>query len=81
MWEPSDPYKFGLKYTVTLFSDTNNDRLECKLDITNKETERSFEFTAALHTYFRVSDIASANISHLEGNSQILSLGTRKTAD
>ena len=41
--------KFELAYTVTL----KESSLELSLDVTNKNSETPFEFTTALHTYFK----------------------------
>ena len=41
--------KFQLLYTVTL----GDNNLDIKLEAVNKNTEGDFQFTTALHTYFK----------------------------
>ncbi|KAL6877013.1 aldose-1-epimerase [Trichoderma novae-zelandiae] len=55
------PYKFGLLYSVTLAPES----LSTALVVTN-EGDVPFEFQTLLHTYFRISDIASAQVLGLE---------------
>ena len=51
------PFEFEAKLIITV-----SDQLEVALEIRNKGQE-SFEYTDALHTYFRVSDIEDISIS------------------
>jgi len=55
--------KFELAYTVTLkeFS------LALSLNVKNKNVETPFEFTTALHTYFKVPDVEKVSILGLKG--------------
>ncbi|RFU73877.1 aldose 1-epimerase family [Trichoderma arundinaceum] len=55
------PYKFGLLYSVTL----GRDSLSTVLVITN-EGDVPFEFQTLLHTYFKIKDIASVQVTGLE---------------
>ncbi|KAF7548018.1 hypothetical protein G7046_g8829 [Stylonectria norvegica] len=55
------PYKFGLLYSVTL----DRDSLNTTIVITN-EGDVAFDFQTLLHTYFRVKDITSVEVSGLE---------------
>jgi len=57
--------KFELKYTVTL----KESSLQLSLSVTNKnlETKTPFQFTTALHTYFKVPDVEAVSISGLKG--------------
>ncbi|XP_003744547.1 putative glucose-6-phosphate 1-epimerase [Galendromus occidentalis] len=57
MW----PFKFEIKYTVTLASDA----LHMTVDVRNTDT-KPWDFTLLLHSYLRVSDIASTSIKGLE---------------
>ena len=43
------PHKFQLLYTVTLDDTT----LDIKLEAVNNNTDKEFQFTSALHTYFK----------------------------
>ena len=56
------PFPFLAEFTVRLEAA----RLELKLRVVNTGTE-AFEFAAALHTYFRVSDIAKTSVEGLQG--------------
>ncbi|XP_039267980.2 uncharacterized protein LOC120342985 isoform X1 [Styela clava] len=55
-------YRFRLTYTVEL----RPQELETSLSISNTGTE-SFDFTALLHTYFRVSSIKECSVTGFEG--------------
>lgn len=55
------PYKFGLLYSVTL----DRESLRTALVITN-EGDVPFEFQTLLHTYFKIKDISSVQITGLE---------------
>merc|ERR1719154_4242 len=57
--------KFELKYTVTL----KESSLDLSLNVANKnlETKTPFQFTTALHTYFKVPDVEAVSISGLKG--------------
>jgi glucose-6-phosphate 1-epimerase len=59
------PHKFQLFYTVTL-RNAENSTLSVDWKIKNVDSE-PFSFTCALHTYFSVGSIHSANVSGLEG--------------
>merc|ERR1712013_265249 len=41
--------------------------LVLSLDVANKNSETPFEFTTALHTYFKVPDVSNVSISGLQG--------------
>ena len=56
------PYSFSAQYLVTLEPES----LSLSLSVENTG-EQAFSFTAALHTYLRVNDIASVSIKGLEG--------------
>lgn len=56
------PHPFALTMTVTLAPQ----RLDLALGVSNTGA-RPFSFTAALHTYLEVGDIAQASVSGLEG--------------
>jgi glucose-6-phosphate 1-epimerase len=56
------PYKFTLKYTVTIEKEFLNTRLE----VINTD-EKEFEFTTALHTYFGVKSVADVAVKGLNG--------------
>ncbi|HEX3053909.1 MAG TPA: D-hexose-6-phosphate mutarotase [Aggregatilineaceae bacterium] len=55
-------YGFLLDLEVTV----EDSRLEVAFQVTNTDTQ-PFEFTAALHTYFRVDDISNVWVEGLEG--------------
>jgi len=55
--------KFELAYTITL----KESSLEMCLNVVNKNSEKPFEFTTALHTYFKVPDVAGVSITGLQG--------------
>ena len=57
------PYKFELVYEVTL----KENELISELICTNMESEKEFEFTTALHTYFGVKSITDAVVKGLNG--------------
>lgn len=56
------PYKFKLTYTVRL----DGDKLVTELHVLNAD-KKPFQFTALLHTYFRVSDIDTVQVTGLKG--------------
>lgn len=56
------PHAFALTLTVSLAPQ----RLDLALSVTNRGTE-ALTFTAALHTYLQVADIAQASVSGLQG--------------
>ena len=56
------PHSFRAEVRVTV----GGQRLEINLVITNTGRD-SFTFTAALHTYFRVEDVATAAVEGLQG--------------
>lgn len=56
------PHRFTVKFTATL----ENDRLTMMLSIHNSGST-PFTFSAALHTYFAVSDIHRVQLTGLEG--------------
>jgi len=58
------PNAFSLEYTVILQDD---DKLSMQLKITNKNPTKSFSFTNALHTYFKVQDIHKVTVLGLAG--------------
>ena len=57
------PHAFGLELTVMLEAD----RLDLELCVTNPG-ERSFDFTAALHTYLRVAQVEDVAVEGLYGH-------------
>ena len=58
MW----PFPFGLEYTVKI----GGNRLEMSLKVSNPDTT-PFDFTAALHTYLRVTDLNLTSVWGLQG--------------
>lgn len=56
------PFRFSAEYRVTVLADA----LHMELAIANQD-EKPWSFTAALHTYLRVADIAHVRVSGLEG--------------
>ncbi|KAK7423933.1 hypothetical protein QQX98_000805 [Neonectria punicea] len=60
------PYKFGLIYSVSLDPET----LSTTLVVTN-DGDVAFDFQTLLHTYLRVSDISSVEVSGLEDSEYI----------
>lgn len=56
------PHRFQAELTILLA----DERLDVELAVENRGAE-SFDFTAALHTYLRVSDIEDVKISGLRG--------------
>jgi glucose-6-phosphate 1-epimerase len=60
------PHAFEAQFTVTL----TDESLSLALTVTNPGPA-SFDFTAALHTYFRVTDIAAAQVEGLEGQAYV----------
>lgn len=54
------PYSFFAEFIVIL----GNDRLEMHFTVTNTDVQ-PFSFTAALHTYFRVTEIGQVEIENL----------------
>ncbi|CAI4218761.1 unnamed protein product [Parascedosporium putredinis] len=63
-WKAKWGYSFGLVYSVTL----SPGNLTTTLVVSN-EGEEAFEFQALLHTYLRISDIASTEVVGLENSS------------
>ena len=61
------PHEFVARFRVALVGDT----METNLSVTNSSDAKTFEFTAALHTYFAVGDIAKASVAGL-GNTPYL---------
>jgi len=57
------PFSFVLTYTVTLESDT---ALSVGMQVVN-QSDDALDFTAALHTYFAVSDVGTVRIRGLKG--------------
>ncbi|PTD12071.1 Glucose-6-phosphate 1-epimerase, partial [Fusarium culmorum] len=55
------PYKFALIYSVSLDSES----LNTSIVITN-DGDAAFDFQTLLHTYFKISDIASTEVTGLE---------------
>lgn len=58
------PFKFKLTYCVDLLGDN---RLVCKLVVSNLETEKDFNFTCLLHPYFAIPEIGQLAVSGLQG--------------
>ncbi|KAG2434053.1 hypothetical protein HXX76_007781 [Chlamydomonas incerta] len=58
MW----PHKFKAVYTVSL----HGEQLNLQLRVINTD-DKPFDFTAALHTYFEVLEIAKAKVTGLKG--------------
>lgn len=56
------PYRFSLRYQVSL----GDDELRMQLMVVNDDMQ-AFAFTAALHTYLRVVDIAAVSVHGLRG--------------
>jgi glucose-6-phosphate 1-epimerase len=56
------PYSFLAEFIVTL----GGNRLEMRFAVTNTDSQQ-FSFTAALHTYFRVTDVSQVSIKNLDG--------------
>jgi glucose-6-phosphate 1-epimerase len=52
-------YKFELVYEIIL---TSKNELITQLSVTNCEEERTFDFTALLHTYYKVNDISTVEV-------------------
>jgi glucose-6-phosphate 1-epimerase len=57
------PHHFEARYAVIL----SEDGLATEFDVLNKETEADISFTAALHTYFAVADVARTRVRGLHG--------------
>ena len=47
------PHAFQLEYVVLLAGDAGKERLVSSLTVTNKNADKPFTFTTALHSYFR----------------------------
>lgn len=56
------PYRFELEYTVRI----GGQRLELALCVVNNDSV-PFDFTAALHTYLRISDLRETSVWGLQG--------------
>jgi len=56
-------HSFQLNYTVTL----KESSIFLSLDFINKDSDKPVEFTTALHTYFKVPDVANIKITGLKG--------------
>jgi len=56
-------HSFSLEYFITLYVD----KLKLELRVVNNNEEKAFEFTVALHTYFRVSNIRNVGVHGLSG--------------
>ncbi|KAM5343045.1 hypothetical protein ACJ41O_014011 [Fusarium nematophilum] len=67
------PYKFALIYSVSL----DKDALNTTLVITN-DGDVPFEFQTLLHTYFKISDISSIEVTGLEDATYIDKLADLK---
>lgn len=67
------PYPFRAEYRVAL----DGNRLRISLDIHNTGVA-AFTFEAALHTYFRVSDVRSISIEGLDGKTYLDQLEGRQ---
>lgn len=69
MW----PHEFLLTYTTKI---TDEGKMTNTLEVVNKNPEggESFDFTALLHTYFKLEDISTLKITGLEGKEFIDSL-------
>ena len=65
-------HAFSAELVVSL-----TERLRTELRVTNSDTE-AFEFSAALHTYFALSDIGAAHIAGLKGSKYLDSLKERQ---
>lgn len=65
-------HAFSAEFVVSV-----TESLRTELRVTNSDTE-VFEFTAALHTYFALSDIGSAHIAGLKGLNYLDSLKERQ---
>ena len=62
------PHNFIVLYLVKLYlGKDNHSELSLELNVTNKNDTDNFTITAALHTYFSVSDINHVTISGLSG--------------
>jgi len=59
---PAWDQKFELNFTVTLMESS----LKMNLLVKNKNTDSPFEFTTALHTYFKVPDVEKVSIKGLK---------------
>eukprot|EP01012_Entosiphon_sulcatum_P026401 TRINITY_DN3184_c0_g1_i2.p1 TRINITY_DN3184_c0_g1~~TRINITY_DN3184_c0_g1_i2.p1 ORF type:complete len:211 (-),score=13.61 TRINITY_DN3184_c0_g1_i2:291-923(-) len=70
------PHKFILDYTVELFEEA----LTTEVQVTNKGTE-PFSFTCALHSYYRVGNIADVTVAGFGGVSYLDNLQDRKLVD
>lgn len=61
------PHHFTLRYNIILTATT----LSLQLQVTNNNTDKSFDFTALLHTYLNVSDIHKVSVRGLKGYAYI----------
>jgi len=62
------PYAFTLSLTTTItYNDTNKSHLQQKMVVINDSETDKFEFTAALHTYFSISNIHTTSVSPAKG--------------
>ncbi|KAG5357996.1 Glucose-6-phosphate 1-epimerase [Yarrowia sp. B02] len=57
-------YNFTLIYTVTL--DDANKTLETRMSVENAEQDKPFDFNILFHTYLRVPEIASVEVTGLQ---------------
>lgn len=70
------PHPFELRVTVRVADDGR--QLVQTLAVRNTSESEALRFTTALHTYFRVSDIAAARVEGLQGCTYLDSLDGRK---
>jgi glucose-6-phosphate 1-epimerase len=61
---------FYLEYTINLFNG-NDEKLSLELKVINKNENKSFSFTGALHNYFRILDCRKITIHGLKNLSYI----------
>jgi len=59
-------HAFVLTYTVTLVGTTNS-ILKCNMGVDNNNTDKPFQFTTALHTYFKTGAIDKISVDNLQG--------------
>jgi len=65
------PNAFSVDLEIQIGGQKGKEVLTMALQVTNRNTDKPFSFTAALHTYFKVADISATAVSGLKGCSFI----------
>jgi len=65
------PNLFCVHLTIQIKGNTGKESLIMELNVKNRNIDKSFLFTTALHTYFKIKDVHSVSVHGLKGTTYV----------